>query len=131
MHRAAVILAALVIVLLVGCGGGGASYSLDSTASCLEGKGATVSTDDDDLDYVAQDAGEGALDAEVRGNEVTIVFERSGGDAERTEAAYKVFAGAFDTSVEDILERRGNVVIVWDKTPDEGESGVVDECLQG
>ena len=89
-----------------------------------------MSTDDDDLDYVAQDAGEGALVAEIDPNSVTIVFERSEGDARRTQAAYEIFAGAFDTSTEDILHRSGNAVVVWDKTPSDDEAAQISDCLK-
>jgi hypothetical protein len=118
-------------VALGGCGGGGASYALDDTVSCLQGNGISVSTDEDDLDFVAQDAGEGALEAEIGENTVTVAFERSENDAKRTEAAYKIFAGALDTPVEDILNRRGNAVVAWENTPSDFESSQLDDCLSG
>jgi hypothetical protein len=123
------VLTLLLAGVVAGCGGGGTSYSLEDTVSCLRTDGVQVSTDDDDLDYVAQDAGEGALYAEMEPNSVTVVFERTAGDAKNTEAAYKLFAGAFDTSVEDTLQRHGNAVVLWDKTPTEDEATQVEDCL--
>jgi hypothetical protein len=41
-----------------------------------------------------------------------------------------VFAEGFGTSTEDVLERRGNTVILWDKTPSDEERETVDRCLR-
>ena len=53
-----------------------------------------------------------------------LAFERNGSDAEDTMDAYRVFDGD-----DGKLERKGNVVIAWDKTPSEGERGQVHDCL--
>jgi hypothetical protein len=95
----------------------------------MQDNGYSPNTNQDDLDYVAQDAGEGAFETDIGSNSVTVVFERSDGDAKRTEAAYKVFGAAFDTPVEDILHRAGSVVVVWDKTPSDSEEQQLADCL--
>lgn len=102
---------------------------MQPTADCLRGYSA-VETNQGELDYVAQDAGAGALKAEFDGNGVTISFERSESDAKRTQRAYEAFAGAFDTSTEDVLERRANAVLAWDKSPTDDEKTRVIECLR-
>ena len=125
-----VVLIAIAMVALAGCGGGGgSSYALEPTVSCLEGKGVSVSTDDDDLDFFAQDAGEGALEADLDRNSVTVVFERSESDAKRTKAAYSLFAGALDAPADDILQQLGNTVIAWTRTPTDDETSLLGDCL--
>jgi hypothetical protein len=121
----------LTAVIVGGCGGGGKTYALDPTASCLRANGVIVTTDEEDFDNLAQDAAEGAMEAGFSENSATIAFERSDNDAKRLRAAYAIFAGAFDTPADDILFQEGNAVIVWSKTPTEDESGQVDECLRG
>ena len=60
---------------------------------------------------------------------MVVIFERSESDARRTEEAYRLFAEGFGTTVQDILERRGSVVVYWDKTPNEDEQARLDGCL--
>lgn len=85
-----------------------------------------VDTRSGDLDYIAQDAGEGALIARFPGNQATIAFERSTNDAKRTADAYRAIGGP----TSDILSRTSNAVIVWDKTPTSGERSTVEGCLR-
>lgn len=114
---------------LVGCGGSGPGGSSDVTPqaarTCLEEAGAEASTDDDDLDYVAMDAGVGAVYSDFGRNAATVVFERSESDAGQTAEAYRLF-GATDEQ----LEERGSVLILWSKTPTDEESAAVDGCLE-
>jgi hypothetical protein len=120
----------VVVLVLAACGGGG-SFQRDATADCLRDAGADVSTTKDDLDYVAQAASGGGIYAKVDGTAVTVSFDRTEQDAERTEAAYKVFADAFDSPVDDILKRKGNAVLMWDATPTGEQSSTVEDCLKG
>jgi hypothetical protein len=108
---------------LVGCGGdSGSAASPDSVADCLENDGASVERNISDLDYIAQDAGVGALGAEVGGNTATLVFERSDSDASATAQAYEMF-GASE------LDQRGSLLVVWDKTPTDAEKETLGACL--
>jgi hypothetical protein len=123
---------AFVLVLAAcGGGGGGGSASREPTASCLRSSGAdNVSTAKDDLDYVAQTASAGGIQATVSGTTVTIALGRTEEDAKRLEAAYKIFAEGFGVPVDDVLKRKGNAVIMWDATPTNEQSGKVEDCLK-
>lgn len=115
---------------LAGCGGGGSSGATPTSfASCLSAAGYEPSSNKDDMDYVAQDAGVGAVVSDIGRNNVTVVFERSDGDSERTMKAYEFFAEAFDSPVNDILTRDGSVVILWERTPTSDERSTVTDCL--
>jgi hypothetical protein len=76
------------------------------------------------LDFIAEDAGDGALEAEIGRNTVTVVVERNGNDAEDTLNAYESFG-------DGVHERHGNVVLVWSKTPTDDEREAVESCLDG
>ena len=128
LPRAAVLVLAFVAA---SCGGGGErEYGRDRTMFCLRDAGAQTSFEDEDLDYIAQEAGRGALRARLADQEVTISFERSSSDAERTAAAYRTFLETGGATAADVLERRGNAVVVWEKTPSDAEQRAVDDCLE-
>jgi hypothetical protein len=119
-----------ILALAAGCGGGGSSTkSVDEVSSCLRDSGAQVSTSQDDLDYVAQDATLGALKADIGATSVTVTFDRTEGDAKRTEAAYKIFAGALDVPIDDVLARQGATVVIWDDAPSDDEASQLGSCL--
>lgn len=125
-------IAVLTVALLVGataCGGGDENYSAEATGDCLA-EDVVVKTSEEELDYVAAEAGEGALEAELDENTVTIAFERTSSDAEDTEASYRVFIDAFGGSSDGKLERKGNAVLLWEKTPTDAERKFVDDCLR-
>jgi hypothetical protein len=138
-------------LLSAGCGGSTAAhYSVAGTSLCLRQQTLEVSRNPDDLDYVAQDAGEGALHANFTKttgsvkqtsdgryvetltkktlNSVTVVLDRSDNDATRTKQAYEVFAAGAPTK--DVLFERGNAVLYWDKTPTSSERSTVENCLR-
>jgi hypothetical protein len=129
-----VVFGALSVGLVLGftaCGGGGKSYSLESTSSCLTAVGGfDVSTSADDLDYIAQDASGGALTADINGDRVVVAFGGSSADGQRMEATYKMFAAGFGVPVSDILARHGNAVVSWDNTPAQNQATAVAECLK-
>ena len=97
-----------------------------ATQPCLSDAGFEVSTNEDDLDYVAMEAKEGALYATKGEDSVTIAFERTEADAGRTRDAYALFVG---DAAEDILSQDGNAAILWDGTPTDDERQVVNDCL--
>lgn len=96
--------------------------------ACLETTEADVSTSEEDLDLVAADAGEGGIYVDFGENSLNIALERSGGDAQGTKRAYRVFYDALEASTEGIPERKGNAVLAWDKMPSDAES--VEGCLR-
>ena len=59
---------------------------------------------------------------------MTLAFERNGSDATETEAAYRRFIDAY-TGAGRKLERRGNVAILWCKTPQDEEAALPKKCL--
>lgn len=121
--------AVVVAALVAGCGGGGGGghYSASATQSCLEGQGLNVSRED--ADYIALDAAEGGYFVTVGGTGVDVSFERSADDARRTQAGYRLFAGALDAPVKDVLFRKGNVVLAWEDRPTDQERQSVEDCL--
>lgn len=116
---------ALVLAIAAGCGGGSETYSLEPSVNCLREAGATdVSTSEDDLDYIAAAAREGAVRGEVSGTEVHVAFERNADDAADTADAYKIFGVDGEK-----LAQEGNVVIAWSSTPTDKERETVESCL--
>ena len=96
-------------------------YDLQATQTCLVQADQDV-RGEDELDGIAQNAGEGAIGVRMGRQRVALVFERNGSDAEETADAYAVFGAE--------PERRGNVLLVWDKTPTEEERATVGDCLR-
>jgi hypothetical protein len=128
MLRGAVI-AATVVGLACGCGGGGEHYELGAFRSCADDAPGVTIDDDATLDYLAEDASGGAVALSVTGTVVTVAFGRTENDAKRMASTYKLFAEAFETPIDDILYRRGNTVVIWDETPTERDRDRLDACL--
>jgi hypothetical protein len=128
MQQAALLLAATV---LAGCGGGDeAMYSVRPTVTCLVQLGAPVTQDEAELYDVAEGAGEGGFMVRFERNGVAVGVERTAEDAKRSENAYRMSAEFFESDPGDLLERHGNVVILWEKTPTEDERRIVEDCLR-
>lgn len=127
---AAVVLA----VLLAGCGGSGdeepSSYALAPTRACLQSEdGVKVSTKD--VDFVASTALGGAMRVTVSPeNFVVMAFGDDEGEAERIERAYRDFAGK-RIPIDDVLERRKNLVLVWNAPPTGEDESALSDCLKG
>jgi hypothetical protein len=119
------------VALLAACGGDGETYSVEATSACLQEELGSdrVSTNPDDLDFVAADAPGGGIRAEVGESEIEamLAFGRTEGDAATLEGQYEVFAEAFDG--ESSLSRHGNVVIAWSFDPTDEERALVEDCL--
>jgi hypothetical protein len=128
--------------LLAGCGGGSDEpTTARDIAACLKRERpprqtawVEVKVGSEDLDAVAADAGDAGILVEWiyrGGNTANIAVERSDADAENTERAYELFAEGFGTNTEALLHRRGNVVVLYDKSPDADESGLIDTRIEG
>jgi len=118
-------LALSALVLVAGCGGGGsASYAVGPTQTCLRNHSVQVSRASRDLRYFWQSAPQGALNAKVAGNPVTIDFEQTKADADTTKSAYE--AGVSGTTV---LEKHGNAVVIWGHAPTSAQRSTVKDCL--
>jgi|SRR5215211_1360723 len=127
--------AALVLgALLAGCGGSGgeepSSYALAPTRACLRGEdGVTVSTKN--VDFVASTALGGAMRVKVSPlNFVVMAFGNDELEAERIERAYRAFAGK-RIPIDDVLERRKNLVLVWNAPPTGEDDAALTNCLKG
>ena len=114
-----------------GGNGGGGDYAFAASRDYVEQSEAKeVITNRDELDYVAEDAGEGAFAITTETNRATVLFERTENDARRTEEAYRLFLEAFASEIDDLLSRDGNVVVLWDKTPTDEERELLEDCLR-
>lgn len=128
--------ATLVLASLVaGCGGSGSeepsSYALTPTKQCLSGEGGAVTVDTRHVDFVASTALGGAMRVKVSPqNFVVMAFGDDEAEAERIERAYRDFAGK-RIPIDDVLERRKNLVLVWNAPPTGEEDGAISSCLRG
>ena len=117
-------LLALALVAVVGCGSGGDTHAFQAVHDCLKAKppsGFTFTTGRENVDLIAAQAGQGAVQLNAAGQEIAVVVERSSKDAGNTKRNYE----AFGTTV----EQRGNVVVSYAKTPTDEEKNAVDACL--
>jgi hypothetical protein len=71
----------------------------------------------------------GALRVEVDGNGVDVVFERSANDAKSTEDNYGLAAFFVAVPPDDLLDRKGNVVLMWIAKPTADQKAKVNGCL--
>jgi hypothetical protein len=120
------------VLIVGGCGGGGeeAHVTAREFANCIGDQSVlTWSRNEDDLDLIAADAGDGGIYVDFGENTANVAVERTNSDADRTEEAYKTFGKAFETNLSDLLHRRGNVVWVYDKSPTESETSAVETCI--
>lgn len=137
MNRCVVATATVLAALAMqACGGGERStVAFADVKPCLkqagEAAGFDATTDPDELDVVAADAGDGAMTLDSDKQGISVIVERSEGDAENTANAMKTMAKAlFEVSFDDeTLDVRGNVVISYDKTPTDDEKALVDDCV--
>jgi hypothetical protein len=125
--------AILGVAVLGGCGGGSATiYDRDATASCLSSQAAvaSISTSNNDLDYIAQAAlGGGIYVKYPSGNDANVSFERTTSDANRTYSSYKATGAAVAGNISDLLNQKTNVVIAFSNTPTTGELAAITDCL--
>jgi hypothetical protein len=109
------------VLALAGCGGGDTHYNASAVKTCLQRAGASVS--EADADRIAADAGQRGYLVTIGSNRLNMAFERNSSDAADTENAYKAVSDG------DTLQREGNVVMAWDKTPNSEEKEQIENCL--
>ena len=132
--RSALVAALALGALVSGCGGSGSDeptkYLLPPTRQCLlreEG----VKVDRKNVDFVATTALGGAMRVRVSAtNFVVMAFGDNDAEARRIEQAYREFAGR-SIAIDDVLERKKNLVLVWNAPPAGEEDDAVLGCLQG
>jgi hypothetical protein len=128
----AVVLA--LVALASACGGSGgdepSSYALAPTKQCLRGEEG-FEVDTRNVDFVATTALGGAMRVRVSPtNFVVMAFGENEAEAQRIEQAYREFAGR-SIPIDDVLERRKNLVLVWNAPPTGEEDDAVSGCLRG
>ncbi len=128
---AALVAVAAGAVLVAGCGGSSAKvYEAAATQACLEQAGATIVAVDESIDIVAESALGGSLGAKIGENRVTIAFGRSDAEGSVLESAYKQY-GSRDVPIDQVLQRRGNAVLLWAGPPSPQDTDAVRSCLKG
>jgi hypothetical protein len=121
------------LLFLAGCSSGEPStFKAGPTASCLEGKGYRVTTDDSKVGIVAANALNGGLLAREPGNALTIAFAEDSDAAIKTAAALKKFAPEkLRPHITDVMRTQKNAVLLWTVTPPQDEQDKVFACLKG
>jgi hypothetical protein len=123
----------LLVLVLAGCGGGSSKpYTAGGTKACLVQKGFTgVTTNPDKVGFIAAFAANGGLQAKSKsGNVLTIAFTDSADSVAGTEKAYRRNAPpSLRPHIGDIMEARGNAVLVWTVSPSSQELSDAEGCL--
>ena len=124
---------ALVAALAAGCGSSTPKpYTAAGTAPCLRTNGFTgVTTNAGKVGFVAGFADNGGIRAtSADGNTVTIAFAADDSGVAGTEDAFKRQAtGTYKTHIADVMESRGNAVLVWATTPAQQTLNLALGCL--
>ena len=118
-------------VLLAGCGGSAAKvYTVAATKACLVQAGARIVAVDRTNDFVAENALGGSLGARVGENRVTISFGRSAAEGSVIAGAYRKY-GSRDVPIDEVLQLKGNAVLLWAGAPSPQDTDAVRTCLKG
>ena len=117
----------VIAVLAAGCGGQ-SDYSLAKTRSCLASEDVKISTA---RDFVATTATGGAFRAKLSDNHVTLAFGEKDSDAVDIAYAYQRFAFPnVRSTILDVLQRYRNVVLLWQKHPENADLALITGCLR-
>ena len=125
MSRSLAALVTFLVTTAVGCGGGG-TMTFEAVRSCLEDgsapDGLELSTDKDDLDLLAEQAGLCAVRLSNDVQEIHVLVERSSEDAENAKRGYD----AFNVTA----EQHGNVLVAANKSLSEDERRFIEPCVE-
>jgi hypothetical protein len=132
--RSALAAALAVGALVSGCGGSGGdepnAYRLTPTRQCLLAEKG-VKVDGKKVDFVATTALGGAMRVRVSAtNFAVMAFGNDEAEAQRIEEAYREFAGK-SIPIDQVLERKKNLVLVWNAPPTGEEEDALASCLKG
>jgi hypothetical protein len=112
---------------VAGCGGG-TTYTVNRTKTCLTQRGVAVGGKPD---FVATTATGGAFVARLDGNFVTIAFGSDLATGNDIEAAYLRFAlPNVRPGIADVLRRYGNAVTLWHMHPSDTDLALIVGCLR-
>ena len=129
MGRLAIV-AALVVALAAGCGGGKSEYTAGKTRDCLSSEDARISRPQG-KDLVASTATGGAFVANLGDNWVTVAFGQQENDAKNIQIAYQRFAlPNVRRNITDVLSRYRNAVLLWHRHPANADLALVTGCLE-
>ena len=121
------VILATVALAVAGCGGG-KTYSLASTKSCLTKDHVRIRHPRND--FVASTAAGGAVRVVFdRRNEVTISFATDQKEAQRIVLGYQRFAGK-NIGLADVLRPQKNAVLLWEAHPNDEDLATVGRCLK-
>lgn len=124
-------LAIALVLVLAGCGSSGTTlYTKEATSACLAKAGLDPKPVAGASDFVANSATGGAFRVAVAGNQVTVSFGETVGDADNLDDAYRRFR-AKNVGIEDVLRRQGNAIMLWHEHPEDTQLGTVTSCLKG
>ena len=130
----ALVLAAICAVVVAGCGGGGSpTYTAAATVPCLRDKGFTeVTTNPAKVGFIAAFATNGGLFAKApAGNALTVTFVDDSGAVAATESAYKAHAPvSLRSHILDVMESKGNAVLLWTVSPSQDQLSAALGCLR-
>jgi len=113
------------LAFVAGCGKSNPSYTLSKSEACLRSKGVALGGP---LDFVATTATGGAVRAQLRDNQLTLVFGLTQGDADNIDAAYRRFHSS-NVGIDDVLRQQGNAVMLWHEHPSDPDLSLVTGCL--
>lgn len=117
------------VAVLAGCGSSPAKpYALGPTKTCLARAGAKI-LPVTARDIVASSALDGAFTAKLAMNKVTLSFSRDESGASLIQSAYTKY-GSRDVPIDQVLDRRNNVVLLWAGAPTSQDAAVVQGCLK-
>jgi len=128
-------LAALgLLLVLAGCGGGGSKpYTAAASVACFTKSGFTgVTMSATKVGFIAGFAANGGLQARSpSGNVLTIAFTDSPDSVAGTERAYRKAAPKrLRPHMSDIMEAKGNAVLVWTVSPAAQDLTDAENCLK-
>jgi hypothetical protein len=123
--RPLALVALVALAFLSGCGKSNPTYTLTKTETCLRSKGVVLGGR---LDFVATTATGGAVRAQLRDNQLTLVFGLTKGDADNIDAAYRRFHSS-NVGIDDVLRQQGNAVMLWHEHPSDPDLALVTGCL--
>lgn len=119
-----------VVVLVSGCGSGGAKlYTKDATEACLQKAALQPKSVAETSDFVANSATGGAFVVQLADNRVTVSFGESEADADNIDQAYHRFK-ASNVGLDDVLRRQGNALMLWHVHPQDSDLATITGCLK-
>jgi len=133
VRRFPVLVAAVVVLVLAACGGSSSKpYTAAGTKACLVKQGFTgVTTAAEKIGFIAAFAANGGIQGRSPGgNVLTIAFADGPTSVPGIEKQYRRAAPPrLRPHMGDIMESKGNAVLVWTVSPTQQELSDAEGCL--